>query len=313
MLMALGALIAMTLLAGTVGCGGAAPQPASILPAKTAGASGGSTPTSLESVGTSGVAYTATDTSYADATKSIKITEVSTGSGADKITYYVADIRLVSAKDLQAGLASGGQSVAHTSDIAAANNAIFAINGDSFGADSRGDGSKGIVIRDGVVYRDKPTRPGLAFYTDGTMKVYDETKTSADQLLAQGVWNTYSFGPALLVDGAVPAPDDLGAYEVVPNPRYPIQGRNPRTGIVLIDANHFVAIVVDGRNPGHSKGVTLEEFAQMFKHLGCTTAYNLDGGGSATMYFKGKVVNQPKTLTSGQVGERGVSDILFIG
>ncbi|WP_251033310.1 phosphodiester glycosidase family protein [Bacillus sp. ISL-75] len=50
------------------------------------------------------------------------------------------------------------------------------------------------------------------------------------------------------------------------------------------------------------------EFAQVFEDLGCTKAYNLDGGGSSTMYFKGRVVNNP--LGKGQ--ERGVSDILYI-
>lgn len=248
-----------------------------------------------------------TDTSYTDATKSINITQASTGSGADKVTYFVVDIKLTSAKDLQAGLADNAQGAAFTSDIAAANNAIFAINGDYFR-----DRSDGIIIRNGVIYRDKPARVGLAIYTDGTMKVYDETKTSAAQLLADGVWHTYSFGPALLVDGAIPVPNDFSTYEVVANPQFPIQGSHPRTGIGLIDANHFILIDVDGRHPGYSKGVTLEEFAQMFKKLGCTTAYNIDGGASATVYFRGKVINQPKNHTADPVQQRATSDIIFI-
>jgi exopolysaccharide biosynthesis protein len=313
-LIVLGVLIAMAVPAAVVGCGGTATTAASTSQTSPAGSSAGSTATSFESIDSNGVAYTATDTSYTDATKSISITKATKGSGPDKITYFVADIKLASGKDLQAGLADNGQGVAYTSNIAAADNAIFAINGDSFGGDLFGDGSKGIIIRNGVIYRDKRARLGLALYTDGTMKVYDETQTSADQLLADGVWNTYSFGPALLIDGVVPVPDKLSTYEVVTNPVYPIQGRNPRTGIGLIDANHFVAIVVDGRHPGYSRGVTLEEFAQMFKDLGCTTAYNLDGGGSATMYFRGHVINSPRTNSPpDKGGQRGVSDILFVG
>jgi exopolysaccharide biosynthesis protein len=42
--------------------------------------------------------------------------------------------------------------------------------------------------------------------------------------------------------------------------------------------------------------------------LGATEAYNLDGGGSSTMYFMGRVVNNPL----GKNQERGVSDILYI-
>ena len=68
-------------------------------------------------------------------------------------------------------------------------------------------------------------------------------------------------------------------------------------------------MVVDGRSAGYSRGVSLTEFAQIFKDLGCTEAYNIDGGGSSTMYFMGRVVNNPL----GKNQERGTSDILFIG
>ena len=273
----------------------------------TAASSAGNTTTSSTGTGANGLPYAATDTSYKDATKSISITEASKGSGSDKVTYFVIDIKLTSAKDLRAGLADNAQGAAFTSDIAAANNAIFAINGDYFR-----DRNDGIIIRNGVIYRDKPVRTGVALYADGTMKIYDETKTSAAQLLADGVWNTYSFGPALVMDGALPVPNNFSTYEVVASPQFPIQGSHPRTGIGLISANHFVLIDVDGRHPGYSRGVTLEEFAQMFKKLGCTTAYNIDGGASATVYFRGRVINQPKNLTAGPVQQRATSDILFI-
>lgn len=87
-----------------------------------------------------------------------------------------------------------------------------------------------------------------------------------------------------------------------------IQGNNPRTGVGIIANNHFVFAVVDRRSSGYSRGVTLTEFAQIFKDLGCTDAYNIDGGGSSTMYFMGRVVNNPL----GRNQERGTSDILFI-
>ena len=45
--------------------------------------------------------------------------------------------------------------------------------------------------------------------------------------------------------------------------------------------------------------------------LGCTEAYNLDGGGSTTMYFNGQVVNQP-TTNGNTIKERAVSDIVYI-
>jgi exopolysaccharide biosynthesis protein len=263
----------------------------------------GDTATSSSSTASS-AEPTVTDTSYSDATKSISIAKVVTGSGESTVTYYVADVQLSTATDMQAAPAGGefgARATADTSDIAAANDALLAINGDYFGA--RDDG---VIIRNGVLYRNVPTRIGLALYKDGTMKVYDETEVSADELLADGVWNAYSFGPALLDDGVMP--DNLDYVEVEANPRHPIQGHNPRTGIGIIDANHFVLIVVDGRKAGYSMGMTLTEFAQIFKDLGCTTAYNLDGGGSSTMYFMGGLVNEPL----GTSGQRAISDILMI-
>lgn len=273
----------------------------------TTSSSAGDTTTSSQTTGDTIVPYSAADSSYKDATKSITIMKASMGSGTNKVTYFVIDIKLTSAKDLRAGLADNAQGAAFTSDIAAANNAIFAINGDYFR-----DRTDGIIIRNGVVYRDKPARWGAAIYTDGSMKVYNETTTSAAQLLAAGAWHTFSFGPVLLVNGKIPAPNTLSSYEVVPNPQYPIQGSHPRTGIGFISNNHFILIDVDGRHPGYSRGMTLEEFAQLFKRLGCSTAYNIDGGASATVYFKGNVINQPKNHTVDPVAQRGTSDILFI-
>jgi len=139
------------------------------------------------------------------------------------------------------------------------------------------------------------------------VQVYDETTTSADELVAAGVWNTLSFGPAILEDGEVV--DGIEDVEVDTNVgNHSIQGDQPRTAVGVIDANHLVFVVVDGRSPGYSEGVTLPELADIFQDLGATTAYNIDGGGSSTLYFDGEVVNDP--LGKGE--ERGTSDILYI-
>lgn len=144
------------------------------------------------------------------------------------------------------------------------------------------------------------------FYTDGRVEVYDETDTSAAQLLADGAWNTLSFGPALVEDGSVI--DGIEDVEVDTNVgNHSIQGDQPRTAVGVIDENHLVFVVVDGRQEGYSAGVTLPELADIMVGLGATTAYNLDGGGSSTMYVDGVVVNSPSNG-----GERGTSDILYI-
>jgi exopolysaccharide biosynthesis protein len=255
--------------------------------------------------GSSATTAVTTDTSYASGSSGINISAVTTGSGDSTVTYYVADVGLDDATALESAFAndSFGENITETtSAIAAANNAIFAINGDYYGFRDTG-----IVIRNGVVFRDDGARQGLAFYRDGTVKVYDETTTTAAQLIADGVWNTLSFGPSLLDDGEVAA--GIEDVEVDTNfGNHSIQGEQPRTAVGIISENHLVFVVVDGRSPGYSAGVTMTGLAEIMQGLGATTAYNLDGGGSSTMYFNGSLVNNP--LGANQ--ERGTSDILYI-
>ena len=247
-----------------------------------------------------------TDTTYTSDDADISVSTVTMGTGDDTVTYYVADVTLTDATVLRSAFAQDafGENITETtSDIAADNDAVFAINGDYYGFRDTG-----IVIRNGVVYRDEGARQGLAFYTDGHVEVYDETATTADQLVADGVWNTLSFGPALLEDGQVLA--GIDDVEVDTNfGNHSIQGEQPRTAVGVIDDNHLVFVVVDGRSPGYSAGVTMTGLAEIMQGLGATTAYNLDGGGSSTMVFGGELVNDPL----GKDQERGTSDILYIG
>lgn len=245
-----------------------------------------------------------TDTSYVSDDASITISTYTQGTGDDTVTYYVADITLSDATALRGAFANnqfGENITALVSETAEANGAIFAVNGDYYGfRDS------GIVIRNGVVFRDAGTREGLVFSRDGTVAVYDETETTAAELVADGAWNTLSFGPAIVEDGAVVSGiDDVEVDTNVGN--HSIQGEQPRTAIGVISDNHLVIVVVDGRSPGYSAGVTMTGLAEIMVTLGATTAYNLDGGGSSEMWFNGEVVNQPSNG-----GERATSDILYI-
>ena len=135
------------------------------------------------------------------------------------------------------------------------------------------------------------------------MRLYDETATNAKTLLAEGVWQTWSFGPGIVEGGSVVA--GIDEVEVDTNVgNHSIQGQQPRTGIGWVDTNHLLFIAVDGRSSGYSRGVTMTEMAQIFVDHGAQIAYNLDGGGSTAMIFNDALVNNP--LGKGQ--ERGTSD-----
>lgn len=248
---------------------------------------------------------TVTDDGYSDGHTTISIEKVVTGSGEETLTYFVADVRLSDATYFKSAFARnkfGSNIVEDTSAIALRNNAIFAVNGDYYGFRRTG-----IMIRNGVSYMNQPRRPGLALYRDGTMRIYEEDTTSAKRLLADGVWNTASFGPPLVDDGRVVR--GIDKVEIDTNwGNHSIQGRQPRAGFGMIAPNHFLFIVADGRAKGYSRGVGMIEFAELFVARGARVAYNLDGGGSATMYFNGRVVNRP----GGKNDERPTSDIYYI-
>lgn len=235
----------------------------------------------------------------------ISITAHTSGSGSSASAWYVADLQLADASYLRTAFAEdtyGENIIEYPSVMASDNNAIWALNGDYYGFRDTG-----IVVRNGVAFRDAGARQGLALFSDGRLALYDETATTAAALVSQGVWQTWSFGPGLVDDGR--ALSGLDSVEVDTNPgNHSIQGNQPRTGFGMIEPNHFVGIAFDGRSSGYSQGVSLTAFADLFVDLGAQVAYNLDGGGSTDMVFNDALVNKP--LGTGK--ERGTSDILYV-
>ena len=205
---------------------------------------------------------TVTDSSYKDDNITVNLSETT----VNNTQVYVADITLSSSDYLKTAFAQnayGTNVTAKTSVIAADNNAILAVNGDYYGANSTG-----YVIRNGVVYRD---------------------------LLA--------FGPALVENGEIAVDTNTEVGQAMAS--------NPRTAIGIIDENHYIIVVSDGRT-SESEGLSLYQLAEVMKSYGAKTAYNLDGGGSSTLYFNGQVINKP-TTGGNKISERAVSDIVYIG
>jgi exopolysaccharide biosynthesis protein len=196
----------------------------------------------------------------------------------------------------------GESSIEVPSVIASSVGAVWAVNGDYDGFRDNG-----IVIRNGVAHRDRGARQGVAYYRDGSVSLYDETATTAQQLVDDGVWQTLSFGPWLVDGGSVV--DGIDSVEIDTDfGNHSVPGRQPRTGQGVVEPGHLLVVVADGHSSGYSRGAGMSEFAQLFVDRGAADADNLDGGGTATMVFGGDVVDDP--LGRGQ--ERGASDILYV-
>ena len=214
---------------------------------------------------------------------------------------YVADVVLASAQYLKTAFAQDtyGKNITDpTSVIASEHDAILAINGDYYGSQE-----SGYVIRNGIVYREAGNGENIVcIYADGSMQIVDSDDITAEELVEQGVWQAFCFGPELLEEGQIVISKEAEVGKA--------KASNPRTALGIIDNNHFVFVVSDGRTE-ESEGLSLYELASFMKSLGVTTAYNLDGGGSSTMVFQDVVINNP--TSGGRIAERSISDIIYIG
>ena len=232
-----------------------------------------------------------TENSYSSPDISITVNEETLG----RTTYYLADIYVRDITCFQSALAKdtyGSGFRDSIEDMAMLNNALLAVNGDYYG-----NTNEGVVIRNGVIYRANRTNCDVCvLYYDGTMRVMPGSSFSVEDAVEQGAWQAWTFGPALLdTDGSV-----LTSFASTNR----IISANPRTAIGYYEPGHYCLVVVDGR--GESAGITLPDLSRLFYDLGCTAAYNLDGGNSSIMVWNSEVINDP----SG--GGRESSDALLI-
>lgn len=240
-----------------------------------------------------------TDTEYHDDQIDIVLTTMR----VENTTVYVADVQIADISLLKTALAGNtyARNLTETTSVQAANaGAILAINGDYYGAQERG-----YVLRNGVLYRASAQSgtDALVIGADGNFRIINEGETSADTLVREGAWQVLTFGPVLINGGqvTVSSSDEVGRAMT----------SNPRTAIGQISEGHYLLVVSDGRTK-ESTGLSLRQLAELMQSLGAQIAYNLDGGGSSTMVFQGRVVNSP-TTNGRSIRERSVSDIVYIG
>ncbi|MCT8140519.1 phosphodiester glycosidase family protein [Anaerobacillus sp. CMMVII] len=196
---------------------------------------------------------------------------------------FMAKIRLHNPKAIRMVLASDevasfGET---TSQAAARTGAILAINAGGFTNKNGKLQPIGITVIDGqIVTYSKNRFSFIGFNKNGNL--VGGNITSRKQIKELEVLQGASFLPTLLKEG-----------KKQPIPKEWAKARHPRTIIGHFHNGDLFFMVVDGRRTGWSTGVTLEEAQEKLLEFNIRDAYNLDGGGSSTFYYNGKVLNKP--------------------
>ncbi len=118
------------------------------------------------------------------------------------------------------------------------------------------------------------------------------------------IWDNYvsalGGGPRLVVKGQVDVRNEGFRSDVT-------NGLGPRTAMGIDKFGRYIILVADGRQGFYSTGLTLTELAYTMQKLGAVDALNFDGGGSAAMAVRGKLINRPSDGS-----ERRVSNALLV-
>ena len=226
-----------------------------------------------------------TENSYRSANVSVTLTTVE----KPRQVYRIAEIYISDLKYLRTSLGTRGFGSRNmAADLAGVNGALVAISGDYYSARQ-----EGIVIRNGILYRETRFEDICVLLNDGRMLTLSPWEFDLEQLKESAPWQVWSFGPKLLNNG-----------EAISTFRSTVESTNPRSAIGYVEPGHYFFVQVDGRGANGSRGMTLGELSQLFAELGCVSAYNLDGGQTAGIVWNGRLLSHPYG--------RSVSDIIYI-
>ena len=212
----------------------------------------------------------------------------------DQILWFEVDIRCSPEEPLRAWLTESkrpGTIFRNPLETALKNRAVLAFCDDHYGDRVSKNRVVGIIIRNGVVYSDKTRKGGsaafpnldlLAVFQDGSMKTFSSDAYTAQEYLDMGVVHTYAFGPTLVRDGQL-------TEEMLDTKRF--TDRAPRCALGMIEPWHYYMVVVKGQSDD-SEGSTVPWVAQRMLEAGVQEALNLDGGGTSTLMFMGKLLNR---------------------
>jgi len=197
---------------------------------------------------------------------------------------FMAKIRLEDPSSLKMVMAgdkvvSKGET---TSNAAKRKGAILAINAGGFMAVGNNLAPLGATVVDGTLmtHSNNSNLSFVGFNREG--KLVGGPIPTQQQIEEKGIMQGASFLPTLLLNG-----------KKQPIPREWANQRAPRTLIGHFINGDLLIMVIDGRRKGWSQGITLEEAQDKFLEFRIKDAYNLDGGGSSSFYYNGKLLNKP--------------------
>lgn len=186
---------------------------------------------------------------------------------------------------------------------------VLAFSDDFFATRMHDNETVGIIIRDGQIIskitnqasgHHLPNLDMMAQYPNGRLEVYESGEHTADELLAMGAVNVFSFGPILIRDGEI---NDL-VYHYY-------KSIEPRHALGMIEPGHYFLLSVQGRTK-ESKGTVLQRVAELMKEKGVTQALNLDGGNTMALVFRGRMLNKLATYKKKKF-VRTVTSVIGIG
>lgn len=132
-----------------------------------------------------------------------------------------------------------------------------------------------LVLNDGKVTRNRMTdgartRTIIGISATGDLKIYP-TKQDVNYrqiiynaIMNDKVKNTFSFSPELVKNGVSVSSGNVGAQ---------------RQAICQVNSNNYIMLTT-------MYNMTIGELGPIFVKLGCQTAFNLDGGGSTSLFYK---------------------------
>ena len=162
--------------------------------------------------------------------------------------------------------------------------AIAGINAGGFG-DASGWGNGGVVMgfcmADGDIlnYPEKSVYNIIGFDKNNVLILGSFSEAELENL---NLRDAVEFTPFLTINGE--------AAEIKGNGGW---GTAPRTAIGQKKDGTVVFVVVDGRQPGYSMGVTMKQLQEIMIEADCYNSANLDGGSSTVLSYKDEIINQP--------------------